>query len=120
MKKINSMIIVALLLVGAVSAASFVSAQAPGDPFVAVGWEVVDDFEEMSHSHQSSDWMFGPQPTITIEYAENGTDIADNFYKVDVGDLLFIDITIPKTFLALGCRWKYSLIESLSPKSVSP
>ncbi|MHA1575816.1 MAG: hypothetical protein ACTSU3_00505, partial [Candidatus Thorarchaeota archaeon] len=101
MKKMYSIFIVALLLVGAVSAASFVSAQAPGDPYVAVGWEVVDQFEEISHGQESSDWMFGPQPTITIEYADNGTDIAENYYQVDVGDLLFINITIPKTFLGV-------------------
>ncbi len=99
MNKINTIFIVALLLVGICSSAAFVSAQTNPDPIVRVGWEVVDEFQEISHSEQSSDWMFGPQPTITISYAENETDISENFYGVDVGDKLFINIIIPKSFL---------------------
>ncbi|MFW9931948.1 MAG: hypothetical protein ACFFDR_04760, partial [Candidatus Thorarchaeota archaeon] len=102
MNKTYSILIVALLLVGLASSAAFVSAQTAPDPVVLVGWEVVDSFQELSHSEQSSEWMFGPQPTIVISYAENGTDIADNFYSVDVGDKLFINITIPKPFLGEG------------------
>ncbi|MHA1927327.1 MAG: hypothetical protein ACTSV2_01975 [Candidatus Thorarchaeota archaeon] len=99
MKKINSLLLIVLLIGSVAFATGFNTAQAAGDPYVAVAWQVVDDFEEISHSEQNSEWMFGPQPTILIEDAETGIDIADNFYNVEVGAKLFINIDIPKTFL---------------------
>ncbi len=102
MKKITTTIIIALMLIGFISASSFVSAQDPEDPFVYVGWNVEDKTEDISHTAQSSEWLFGPQPTIVISYEENGTSIAENHYQVEVGTEILINITVPKTFLGEG------------------
>ncbi|MHA1908247.1 MAG: hypothetical protein ACW98Y_13190 [Candidatus Thorarchaeota archaeon] len=99
--KTNTILLITLLLASVAVSTSFVAAQAPGDPYVAVAWELVDEFEEISHSEQSSEWAFGPQPTIVVKY-ENGTDIADVGFRVDAGEEFWIDITIPKSFIGEG------------------
>jgi len=102
MKKIISITIIALMLFGFISARSFVSAQTSGDPFVRVAWSVVDETKELGHTEQSSEWLFGPQPRIIISYEENGTDIAENHFRVEVGTEILINITVPKSFLGEG------------------
>ncbi|MFW9907773.1 MAG: hypothetical protein ACFFEF_04300 [Candidatus Thorarchaeota archaeon] len=99
MKKIYTILLVTLLLIGVAASASFVAAQAPGDPYVAVAWQVVDEFDEISHSEQSSEWMFGPQPNIVVKYAWNGSNIADHGFRVDADEEIWIDITIPRGFV---------------------
>jgi hypothetical protein len=102
MKKIISITIIALMLFGFISTSSFVSGQTSSDPFVYVAWNVIDDVEELGHTEQSSEWLFGPQPRIIITYEENGTNIADNHYRVEAGTEILINITVPKSFLGEG------------------
>ncbi|MFW9847632.1 MAG: hypothetical protein ACFFF4_00730 [Candidatus Thorarchaeota archaeon] len=102
MKKTNTILLVTLLLASVAVSSSYVAAQAPGDPLVVVAWDVVDSFEEISHSEQSSEWAFGPQPTIDVLYEENGTSISENGWRVNAGEEIWIDITIPKSFLGEG------------------
>lgn len=106
MKKTNSIIIAALLLMSfgwMITSAGFVTAQSGPDPVLHVGWEVVDDIEHFSHDEEHSEWVFGPQPTIWIGYAEdwvwNGTTIDENGFRVDAGDQILINISIPYEFL---------------------
>ena len=99
MKRISSILIVALLVVMIGPSANFVSAQTTPSPVIRVGWNVIDQTQNISHTEQSSEWMFGAQPSIVIQYADNGTDIAENHYSVRVNEELFINITIPKSFL---------------------
>ncbi|TFG11542.1 hypothetical protein EU537_12145, partial [Candidatus Thorarchaeota archaeon] len=102
MKKIITTTIIALMLIGFISTGFFVSAQDPEDPFVYVGWDVENKTEELGHTEQSSQWLFGPQPTIIISYEENGTSITENNYRVEVGTEILINITVPKSFLGEG------------------
>ncbi|MFX0108942.1 MAG: hypothetical protein ACFE7R_11700, partial [Candidatus Hodarchaeota archaeon] len=100
MKKEESIIIMLLLLVSVVATTSFVSAQDPPDPQLHVLWEVEEDeVTQFENEAQHSEWVFGPQPTIWIGYADNLTDIAENSYLIEVGTSLLINITIPKKFL---------------------
>jgi hypothetical protein len=102
MNKKNSIFIVALLVVSFAATASFVSAQTTGSPFLYVAWEVTDEQDTFEHTEEHSQWIFGPQPTVDVLYADNGTSIAENHYRVEPGVDLLVDITIPKSFLGEG------------------
>ncbi len=95
-------LVMALMLLSAAAAVSLVSAQAPEEPFIHVRWQTANSVEPFEHQDENSQWIFGPQPTITIKYADNDTDIADNDYYVKVGTDLWINITIPVQFLGEG------------------
>ena len=92
----------ALLVVSFAATASFVSAQTTGEPFLYVAWEVTDEQDTFEHTEEHSQWIFGPQPTVDISYADNGTSITENYYRVEAGTDLLIDIIIPKSFLGEG------------------
>jgi hypothetical protein len=102
MKKTNTIFIVALLVLSFAATASFVSAQTTGEPFLYVAWDVTSEQDTFEHTEQHSQWIFGPQPTVDVLYAYNGTSIAENNYRVEPHVDLFVDITIPKSFLGEG------------------
>ncbi len=102
MKKTNTILIVALLVLSFAVTASFVSAQTPGDPFLYVAWDVTEEQDTFEHTEEHSQWIFGPQPTVDIRYAANGTSIAENYYRVEPGTNLLVEIIIPKSFLGEG------------------
>jgi hypothetical protein len=102
MKKISTIALISILLVSAVGAVIPATAQTSSEPVMSVGWRVENNITQFSHEDQHSDWIFGPQPSVWIGYAENLTDIATNSYRIDVGDSLFVNITIPKSFLGVG------------------
>ncbi|MBY8997494.1 MAG: hypothetical protein KGD60_07170 [Candidatus Thorarchaeota archaeon] len=102
MKRINTVLIVALLVLSFAVTASFVSAQTTGDPFLYVAWDVTEEQDTFEHTEEHSQWVFGPQPTVEISYADNGTSIAENYYRVERNVDLLVDITIPKSFLGEG------------------
>ncbi|MGQ4911734.1 MAG: hypothetical protein ACP6KW_06135 [Candidatus Thorarchaeota archaeon] len=102
MKRINTILVVALLMFSMAAAVSFASAQTSGDPILHVEWQVNETSEDFEHSEQNSEWIFGPQPSVMISYADNGTNIAENLYRVEVGLDIDIEITIPKSFLGEG------------------
>ncbi|MHA1780211.1 MAG: hypothetical protein ACTSYL_04985 [Candidatus Thorarchaeota archaeon] len=101
MKKTATLLMMAILLLSVFAATNFASAQST-DPYTRVTWKVVDEVKDFEHAEENSQWIFGPQPTIVITYAENGTDIADNDYLVNVGTDLYVNITIPSSFLGEG------------------
>ncbi|MFW9795588.1 MAG: hypothetical protein ACFFE2_01010 [Candidatus Thorarchaeota archaeon] len=102
MKRTNTIFIVALLVLSFVATASFVKAQTTGDPLLYVAWEVTNEQDTFEHTEEQSQWIFGPQPTVDILYADNGTSIAENHYRVEPGVDLLVDITIPNSFLGEG------------------
>ncbi|MFX1485292.1 MAG: hypothetical protein ACFFCP_19130, partial [Promethearchaeota archaeon] len=102
MKKTNTILIVAILVLSFATTASFVSAQTSGDPFLYVAWDVTDEQDTFEHTEEQSQWIFGPQPTVGISYADNATPISENNYRVEPGVDLLVDITIPKSFLGEG------------------
>jgi hypothetical protein len=102
MNKKYTILIVALLVVSFASTASFVAAQTPGQPFLYVAWEVTEELDTFEHTEEHSQWIFGPQPTVDIRYAANGSSIAENRYRVEPGVDLLVDIVIPKSFLGEG------------------
>ncbi|MFW9959811.1 MAG: hypothetical protein ACFFDV_02275 [Candidatus Thorarchaeota archaeon] len=102
MKKISTIAIISILLASTAGAVIPATAQASSDPAMGVAWEVENDITQFSHEEQHSDWIFGPQPSIWIGYANNLTDIANNRYRISVGNDLFVNITIPKSFLGVG------------------
>jgi hypothetical protein len=105
MKKLNSMILLLLLLAGiafGMSNLTISNAQVETDPHVRVSWTTVNQTSELGHTEQNSHWFFGPQPIIWVSYADNGTDIAKNNFRVEEGTDLYINITIPKSFLGVG------------------
>ncbi|MHA2351910.1 MAG: hypothetical protein ACXABX_02180, partial [Candidatus Thorarchaeota archaeon] len=102
MKKTHTIFIVALLVVSFAATASFVSAQATGAPFLYVAWDVTSEQDTFEHTEETSQWVFGPQPSVDIRYADNGTSISENYYRVESGLDLLVDITIPKSFLGEG------------------
>lgn len=102
MKKIDTVLLITLLFVSVAFAATQVSAQTSPSPVLAVGWQAEQDTTQFEHSAQSSDWVFGPRPTIWIGYADNLTDIAENRYRVELLDNLLVNITIPRSFLGPG------------------
>jgi len=100
MKKVNTIMLIALLFVSFAITITPAIAQSPADPIMGVAWRVEEDnVTQFSHSEDQSNWIFGPQPRIWIAYANNMTDIADNSYKIKVGDNLLVNITVPKSFL---------------------
>ena len=101
MKRIYTVALIALLLVGFAGSVTPAIAQTAPDPIMRVAWQVANETEQFAHSHQHSDWVFGPQPEIWIEY-DNDTDIAENSYRIEVGMNLTVNMIIPKTFLGEG------------------
>jgi len=98
MKKIYTLSLIVLLLVGVAGSISPALGQTTTDPMMRVAWQVANETRQFEHSEQRSDWVFGPQPNIWIEYA-NGTDIAVNSYRIEVGMDLTVNMVIPKSFL---------------------
>ncbi len=101
MKKVYTVTLIALLLMSVVGSISPAIAQTTPEPTLRVAWEVANETRQFEHSAQHSDWVFGPQPDIWIEY-DNGTDIAENSYRIEVGMDLTVNIIIPKSFLGVG------------------
>ncbi|MHA1812236.1 MAG: hypothetical protein ACTSYX_02255 [Candidatus Thorarchaeota archaeon] len=101
MKKTTSMLIMALLVLSVAAAVGMASAQSE-EPYIRVQWQEADEVHPFEHTDKNSQWIFGPQPSILVTYAENGTDIADCDYHVAVDVELYINITIPKSFLGEG------------------
>jgi hypothetical protein len=102
MKKISTIALISILLVSSAGAVAPIAAQSVDSPLLNVRWKVENNITQFSHDDQHSDWIFGPQPNIWIGYANNLTDIAKNSYRIDVGNSLFVNITIPKAFLGVG------------------
>jgi hypothetical protein len=102
MKKVTTLLVVTLILCGVAAMAGLASAQTSEDPYTRVVWETVYETHNFTHSEQNSQWVFGPQPSIWIAYADNGTNIKDNHYLVENGTDLLVNITIPKSFLGIG------------------
>ncbi len=100
MRKTITIILISLLCISIAGSIYPAVAQRTSDPILRVAWEVANETVQVEHSEQQSHWVFGPQPTVTIEYA-NGTDIADNSYRIEVGYNLLVNITIPKDFLGV-------------------
>ncbi len=100
MKETHALFIVALLVMSFAATTSFVQAQTTGAPLLYVSWEVSDEPDTFEHTEQNSQWIFGPQPSVTTRYAEDGSDIANNYYRVEVGTNLLTEIVIPKSFLS--------------------
>ncbi|MHA2021524.1 MAG: hypothetical protein ACW96N_07410, partial [Candidatus Thorarchaeota archaeon] len=107
MKKGKTEFVILVLLLSfafAFSGTAIVSAQEEGDPALHVGWQVINETESFSHDEEHSEWVFGPQPSVWIGYAEdwvwNGTSIADNGFRVNAGDQLLLNISIPWEFLS--------------------
>lgn len=101
MKKIYTITLIAILLVGVAGSISPALGQTTPEPMMRVAWQVANETQQFEHSEQRSDWVFGPQPSIWIEYA-NGTDIAENNYRIEVGMHLTVNMIIPKSFLGVG------------------
>ncbi|MFQ5834078.1 MAG: hypothetical protein ACE5H4_15345 [Candidatus Thorarchaeota archaeon] len=109
MKQGKSILVAAVLLLSfawAFSSASIATAQVTPDPILAVGWQVVNQTEDISHHEEHSEWLFGPQPVVWIGYATgwvwNGTKISENNYRVDPGDQILVNITVPWEFIEAG------------------
>ncbi len=102
MKKNHTLFIIALLVLSFAATASFVSAQTTGEPFLYVAWQVSDEQDTFEHTEENSQWIFGPQPTVDIKYADNGTSISENYYRVEPQVDLLIEIVIPKSFIGEG------------------
>ena len=102
MKKTNTILVIALIVLSFAVTASFVSAQTPGNPFLYVAWDVTEEQDTFEHTEEHSQWIFGPQPTVEISYIDNGTSIAENYYRVESGTDLLVEINIPKSFLGEG------------------
>jgi hypothetical protein len=102
MNKIKTMALLGILVASYFTAAGLVVAQAPGDPFIQVTQVLIDQFNETENSEQSSMWVFGPQPNIRIQYADNNSDISENNFRVEPGTEMLVNITIPQEFLGEG------------------
>jgi hypothetical protein len=102
MKKIATLLVVTMILCGVAAMAGLASAQTSEDPYTRVAWETVSETINFTHSEQNSQWIFGPQPSIWIEYAVNSTNIKENHYLVENGTDLLVNIIIPKSFLGIG------------------
>ena len=112
MKELNSMFLIVLLVasaapaIGVIGLNGFAAAQGGTDPYVHVGWNVTDDIVPIEHEVQNSQWIFGPQPHVWIGYAENWVwndiDIANKSFRVEAGDQLLVNISIPYAFLPEG------------------
>ncbi|MGY5859224.1 MAG: hypothetical protein RTU63_07635 [Candidatus Thorarchaeota archaeon] len=101
MKKLYTVALIALLCVSVAGAIIPANAQTTPEPHMRVAWQVANETRQFEHSAQHSDWVFGPQPEIWIEY-DNGTDIAENSYRIEVGMDLTVNMIIPKSFLGEG------------------
>jgi len=102
MKKITTLLVVTMILCGVAAMAGLASAQTSDDPYIRVAWETVSETHNFTHSEQNSQWVFGPQPSIWIEYADNSTNIKETHYLVENGTDLLVNIIIPKSFLGIG------------------
>ncbi len=102
MKKVTTLLVVTMILCGVAAMAGLASAQTSEDPYIRVAWETVSETHNFTHSEQNSQWVFGPQPSIWIEYADNSTNIKENHYLVENGTDLLVNIIIPKSFLGIG------------------
>ena len=102
MKKQYAILIVAILVLSFASAASFVAAQTGVGPVIGVAWEVTSEQDTFEHTEEHSQWIFGPQPTVDILYADNGSSISENMYRVEPGVDLLVEIVIPKSFIGVG------------------
>jgi hypothetical protein len=78
------------------------AAQVTDEPYVRVHWEHEENVTDIHHEYERAKWIFGPQPNITIMYADNSTDIAENNYLVKPNVDLHLQINIPHTFLGEG------------------
>jgi hypothetical protein len=102
MKKIYTIALISILLASFVGTVVPATAQTAGEPALHVGWQVEEDTTQFSHDDQYSEWIFGEQPSIWIGYAANLTDIAKHNYRIAIGNNLYVNITIPKSFLGVG------------------
>ncbi|MBN2228460.1 MAG: hypothetical protein JW779_02630 [Candidatus Thorarchaeota archaeon] len=102
MKKISTIMLITMLLVSIAGAVKPATAQSEAEPVLGVQWLVENETTQFSHEDQHSTWVFGPQPNVWIGYADNLTEIAENNYRINLGDELFINITVPKAFLGEG------------------
>ncbi|MHA1736751.1 MAG: hypothetical protein ACTSV8_10355, partial [Candidatus Thorarchaeota archaeon] len=71
MKKTTSMLIMALLVLSVAAAVGMASAQSE-EPYIRVQWQEADEVHPFEHTDKNSQWIFGPQPSILVTYAENG------------------------------------------------
>lgn len=101
MKKAHTIIIIAMLLASVTAISGFATAQS-GDPYVRVIWNTADELIEWENEASESQWIFGPQPTIWVGYADNLTSIGENFYQAELETELLLNITIPQAFLGEG------------------
>ncbi|TFG29335.1 hypothetical protein EU528_09830, partial [Candidatus Thorarchaeota archaeon] len=101
MKRIYTVALIAMLLVSFAGAITPAIAQTTPEPQMRVAWQVANETRQFANSEQHSDWVFGPQPEIWIEY-DNGTDIAENSYRIELGMNLTVNMIIPKSFLGEG------------------
>jgi hypothetical protein len=100
MKKTNTIALIAMLVISFAITIAPAVAQSHADPAMGVAWVVEENnVTQFEHSEEQSNWIFGPQPQITILYANNMTDIGENSYRVNVGDDLLVDISVPRSFL---------------------
>ena len=100
MKKVNTIALIAMLIISFAIAIVPAVAQSQAAPAMGVAWVVEEDnVTQFQHNEEQSNWIFGPQPRITIVYANNMTDIAENSYRVSMGDELLVNINVPKSFL---------------------
>ncbi|MDF1539498.1 MAG: hypothetical protein P1Q69_11415, partial [Candidatus Thorarchaeota archaeon] len=102
MKKQNTLLLISLLVVSMFSMPYLAIAQTTPDPQLYVSWRVVDQFTEHEDADQNSQWVFGPQPEVLILYADNMSSISDNRYRVEVNMDLYVNMTIPKSFMGIG------------------
>ncbi|GAH03949.1 unnamed protein product, partial [marine sediment metagenome] len=68
MKRLYTVTLIALLLVGVAGSISPAVAQTTPEPVMRVAWEVANETQQFEHSEQHSDWVFGPQPEIWVEF----------------------------------------------------
>ncbi len=105
MRKSSTILIISLLVFSVfatMSNMSLVTAQAAEDAYTHVTWNVINETTTESHEAQNSQWIFGPQPEIWVGYKNNLTSIADNHFTVNVGTGLYVNITVPKSFMGEG------------------
>ncbi|MFO7836540.1 MAG: hypothetical protein R6V83_07795 [Candidatus Thorarchaeota archaeon] len=102
MKKIGTLLILGIIVLSVAYGVSYSTAQESGDPELNVSWQVVNETDSFEHTSQSSQWVFGPQPTFWLGYADNLTSIEENDFHVEYGTRLFLNITMPKSFLGEG------------------
>jgi len=109
MKEGKTILVVAVLLLSfswGFSTIGIAAAQDATDPILAVGWQVVNETEDISHQEQQSEWLFGPQPVVWIGYAVdwtwNGTKTSEYDFQVNPGGQLLVNITVPWEFIEAG------------------